>query len=187
MRQSSERLVSEDPPVPAQLFGLAAQGIMVAQRHDMLRLRPKGRKMVLPMQVTIPLDAGLPEGRRFEESWACMVRRADFRIWSMRLISRYHIVQENTGIGTEVQEFKFEWDKEKTTLASRQIRVAPVPERDLGDYIDAFSMRPDIADEWYWREQMELLTKGDVDDLIGELEAQDGRIASSSMRTNRAA
>lgn len=187
MRQSSERLVSEDPPVPTQLFSLAAQGIMVARRHDMLRVRPKGRKMVLPTQVTIPLDAGLPEGRRFEESWACMVRRADFRTWSMRLISRYHIVQESTGIGTEVQEFKFEWDKERTSLASRQIRVAPAPERDLGDYVDAFSVGQDMADEWYWREQMELLTKGDVDDLISDLETQDGRVQFSSMRTNRAA
>lgn len=187
MRQSAERLVSEDAPTPAQLFSLAAQGIIVAQRHNKLRTRPKGRKMVLPTQITIPLEGANTPERRYEQSWACGVRRAGFRQWSMRLISRYHVIEDGHGIGSEVQEFKFEWDTERATMAAREIRVAPGLEYDLADIIDRFSARDDIAEEWYWREQMELLTKGDVSDLTRELEKQDGGIVFADMRTNRVA
>ena len=187
MRQQAETLVSENAPTPAQLFNLAAQGIIVAQKYSKLHTRPKGRKMVLPTRVTIPVAGDDLQDRRFEESWACMVRRSDFRLWSMRLISRYYIIQDGQGIGGEVQEFKFEWNKIRATLATRQIRIAPAPEYDLADLVDNFSARDDIAEEWFWREQMELLTGSDVNRLTHDLEKQDGRVAFSDMYTNRPA
>lgn len=179
MRGASETLVPENAPTPALLKKVLAQGMIAGREHKRLRVRDgRGRKMVLPSEVIVPEDVEALRDRRYEQVWACLIdKRGDPKPeWVMRIISRYHVTELNREIGSVVVAYSFAWNNERTLQSARQLAIAPVPERDLGDDIDHFSVGDDMAETWGWESSMAEVTAADAVMLLRDLEQFSGRV-----------
>lgn len=183
MRPTHEVLTPEDAPTPIQLFQLAASGILLAKAHNKLRVdyRDDGhvKKAILPYVVLPPVEtADLPRYTPSRQV-ALRIARMRFSDWSMRIIDRQHFTYDDVltdgfrRSGSQVGTYGFEWSRRGTTLAWRRIRIAPGLETeacDLADDIDQFAVDDDLAAFWHARSQLEQVTRGDMPELMSELQ-----------------
>lgn len=127
--------------------------------------------MLPASRVVVPDLMEAPFGYRYEERIAARIARPGPRSWSMRLLSTFMVTEMGSQRGCERHTYSFKWNTTKTTLANHDLRVLPATDRDLCDEIDNFAVPDTIADEYYWRIQLEAVTSGDVELLTRDFEA----------------
>jgi hypothetical protein len=176
MRQLHERLpVHENAPSPKRLRDLAGQCVLLGKQYDRFRQVPntpeRSHFVTVPPAIVVPDVHEAPEGFSYEQRHAARVARVGERMWSLRLLSTYVVMDHGIGLGSERRTCSFEWNDEQATLAERRIDV--VPQADplaLVDEIDRGVQVPDdVASVWGFEASLREVTADDVSLLIDEL------------------
>ncbi len=189
MRYSQESApIAADEPSPEQLSLLVSRLVVLAKQNQAYRRHPQAQNprshFVVPRsQIIVPSVWEAPFGFRYEHKLSARVSKNDFRSWSMRLHFGYDVTDMGSQRGCERHRYSFEWDDRLVRLARHAMWVAPSTEKDLGDYVDSFSVPDDMADEFGWRRELEQVTAGDVTLLTRDVNDFGRGIAGSNLAT----
>jgi len=185
---------AEDAPKPHQVRAIASIGIKMANEQNRLLANMRFKRTHFwrnQMNGNVEGDVLFDESLEVQRTVAGIIKRhikmvpdpetqvendIGLREWSMRLYDSYFLrpdPESAVRVGTKAM-YRFEWDKEHVTLATRFVRMEPSLERkeiyDLGDEILHFSMPDDEVPIWHARMEFERVTEADCELLLSDIQ-----------------
>ncbi len=176
-----ERTIATNCPTSEQLFELAKLGMGSARRHHRLQHLKRVKKAHFFTQEVHTVEPILHEDDDDKKSF--IRHRMAGRIgktalggvegvpkWSLKFFDAYWVEREGGQWQAERSMYRFEWDRNRVTMADRHMRFLrpsnqPL-ERDMYDEIDRFVVADDEAAIWHVRNELGLVTYDDCELLL---------------------
>lgn len=176
MSLEHERIISPDAPTPTQLHKLAAIGISSAASRERLKhLKRSGRAHYFIDEIDLAGDFS-PAEDEIVQIRHRMAGRVGVRppapgspkSWSLKYFDTFW-AESKPGVWLGGRTlYRFEWNRMRTTLAERTLRVVGIdrPDESLDAYLDRFSVRDDDITMLSVKQDVENVTSEDCEDLM---------------------
>lgn len=178
-RLNHEQIIHEDAPEPAQIKRLASVGIASAAARRRLKTLQRSKRAHYFVE-EVDFLAESTEGSDFpNEIRHRMAGRVGLKlvdgyskVWSLNYFDTYWFNSENAGWQAARALYRFKWDRSRTLLAERSLRmVGDTVDNDIGslaDQIDSFRVLDDDAALLLARDDFRRVTADECEVLIKE-------------------
>lgn len=177
-----EQMIADNVPQADQLKRLAAVGVgSAAARQKLKTLSRSSRAHYFVDEVDFLAEASRqdtePQEIRHRMAGRVGVRAASdgvSKLWSLKYYDTYWVHTRLNGWRAARTLYRFEWDRSRTLLAERTLRIVDGSQRDeasLADCADSFRFRDDEAAMWHVQQEIELVSADDCEELIHDAKA----------------